>query len=105
MTGCCCVFYFHRGDDSEAFRARASELTRHKLFVEMVDRGFAFSVFGYAFRKSPLATPRPFDELVLSIEDAETYDEVPRPDYERALGDFGGPEAIPVREFPRRGPS
>ena len=99
-TGCWSVFYFHCGDDSAAFRRRAHELTRHKLLVEKARYGFEHSVFGYAFRKSPVLTRSTFDEVVLSIEDADQYGPVAESDLLRALDDFGGRSEVRVTEFP-----
>ena len=99
-TGCWSVFYFHHGDDSAAFRRRAYELTRHKLFVEKARRGFEYSVFGYAFRKSPIVTQSTFDEVVLSIEDADDYGTIAEADLQLALNDFGERAEVRIDEFP-----
>lgn len=99
VTGCWLVFFFQFGGDAEAFRKRAVKLTRYKLFVEMEERDFQYSVFGYGFRKSSIDTGATFDDIVLTIEDAESYDSVPTTQYQRALQYFGGNEYRSINEF------
>jgi hypothetical protein len=99
-TGCWLVFFFQYGGDAENFRKRAVRLTRYKLFVELEERNFQYSVFGYAFRKSSIDTGATFDDIILPIEDAESYDSIPGTQYKRALQYFGDNEYRSIDEFP-----
>jgi len=99
-TGCWLVFFFQYGGDSESFRKHAHALTRYKLTVEMRRHGFHYSVFGYAFRKSAIHTESTFDEILLSIEDASSYDSISESEYQDTLQFFGAHDEIKIREFP-----
>ena len=100
MTGCWLVFFFQYGDSRESFKDEAQRLARYKLFVEMKQCGFEFSVFCYAFRKSTLETGTIFDDVVLAVEDAYKYKSVLDGDYKAALQYFGKLHSQRIREFP-----
>jgi hypothetical protein len=100
VTGCWLVFFFQYGGSSESFAKEAKVLSRQKLFVEMKERGFEHSLFGYAFRKSVLETGTTFDEIILTIEDAANYESIPENDYQAALKNFGQLRSRRIREFP-----
>jgi hypothetical protein len=100
VTGCWLVFYFQYGGSRDDFRDEAERLTRYKLFVEMKERDFEFSVFGYGFRKSLIETGATFDEIILRIEDADQYSSVPESEYKLACRYFGKLRSQNVREFP-----
>lgn len=102
VTGCWLVFFFQYGGSRDSFIDEAEKLTRYKLFVEMTERGFEFSVFGYAFRKSRIEIGVTFDEIVLTIEDANKYCYGPLPDgeYDMAGQFFGKFRPQQIREFP-----
>jgi hypothetical protein len=76
VTGCWLVFYFQYGGSRGEFRDEAERLTRYKLLIEMKEREFEFSAFGYAFRKSSIESGATFDETILRIEDADKYSSV-----------------------------
>ena len=99
-TGCWSVFFFQYGGDRESFREHAFALTRYKRIVEMEQHGFEYTVFGYAFRKSPIHTGSTFDEIVLSVEDASGYGPVTESEYREALKFFGRRNETRIREFP-----
>ena len=99
-TGCWSMFYFQYGGGRESFRQRTQTLTRHKLFVEMRQHNFGYSVFGYGFRKSAIETGATFDGVALAVEDANAYDSVPNADYQEALQYFGARDLTPIKEFP-----
>ena len=99
-TGCWLVFFFQYGGDSNGFREETKRLTRYKLFVEMKERGFEFSVFGYGLRKSSDEANKIFDDVTLTIEDANTFDSVPEDDYTTASKYFGKLRPRKIREFP-----
>lgn len=101
-TGCWLVFYFQYGDERSAFRERTVRLTRQKLFVEVRQNGFEYSVFGYGFRKSRIHTGSTFDDIVLVVEDSSDFRDVPDNEYEEALRYFGRRDARKITEFPDR---
>ena len=100
-TGCWTVFYFQYGGDRDGFREKTETLTKFKLFVEMQQRNFKYSVFGYGFRKSALHTDSWFDDVCLVIEDASDYSSIPEDEYQMALNYFGYLGKLQrIREFP-----
>lgn len=72
-----------------------------KLLVEIAGRDFEYSVFGYGFRKSTIETGTSFDDVWLTIADA---DKVARPlrarDLEEAQLFFDGGKPSKLQEFP-----
>jgi hypothetical protein len=100
VTGCWLLFFFQYAGESDSFRQETERLTRYKLFVEMKESNFQFSVFGYGFRKSSIETRAIFDEVVLIIEDAKNYDSEPDDEYKiaRQYCNRLGPQKI--KEFP-----
>ncbi len=99
-TGCWLVFLFEFGSSRDEFRERANELTRQKLFFEMTERDFQFSVFGFAIRKSFVDTGRDFDDVILTIEDAENYPSIPEEELEKARTNFSLGRTYKITEFP-----
>ena len=100
ITGCWLVFFFQYGGDISSFIEKTERLTKYKLFLEIEDRGFEFSVFGYGFWKSPIVTGTIFDRVVLTLEDACEYNSIPEDEYEKARQYFGGLHAQRIQEFP-----
>jgi len=100
VTGCWLVFYFRHGGSSDEFKDEVEILTKYKLIVEMKERDFEYSVFGYGFRKSFIETGAIFDELILRIEDADHYSSVPEREYKLACQYFGKLRSQHIREFP-----
>jgi hypothetical protein len=100
VTGCWLVFYFRHGGSSDEFKDEVEILTKYKLLVEMKERDFEYSVFGYGFRKSFIETGATFDELILRIEDADDYSSVPEREYKLACQYFGKLRSQHIREFP-----
>ena len=99
-TGCWMVFFFQYGGDFESFHGRAKMLTVRKLFVELRQSDFKYSVFGYGFRKSNIDTDSTFDDVVLTLEDADDHNSVSDEEYQDALRYFGGYDPIAICEFP-----
>ena len=72
-----------------------------KLILEIEVNKFEYSVFGYGFFKSPIATGTTFDFLTLEIADAADHQRPNEADLAEARSRFN-PNALPVRveEFP-----
>lgn len=104
VTGCWLVFFFQFSGSRDTFVNEVERLTRYKLFVEMTERDFGFSVFGYGFRKSRFETGVTFDEIVLTIEDANKYtvESLQDGEYEMSSQFFGKLQPFKIREFPKK---
>jgi len=100
VTGCWLVFFFRYGGFRESFPDELIELTKNKLFVEIKNEGFKYSVFGFGFRKSVVETGNTVDDLVLCIEDAEDYPAVSDEQYQTARKFFGKYTRQNIKEFP-----
>lgn len=102
ITGCWLVFFFQYGGDISSFIEKTERLTKYKLFLEIEDQGFEFSVFGYGFWKSSIITDTIFDRVVLTLEDACDYNSIPEDEYEEARQYFGRLHIQRIQEFPNR---
>ncbi len=91
---------FRSGGDISSFIEKTERLTKYKLLLEIEDRGFEFSVFGYGFWKSSIVTGTIFDRVVLTLEDACEYNSIPEDEYEKARQYFGGLHEQRIQEFP-----
>lgn len=98
-TECWLVFFFQFGGTSAGFRLQTEQLTRYKLCVELQNRQFKYSVFGYGFRKSSIETGNTFDEIKLWIEDADKYS-LTSGEYTEARRVFGKLQSQSIQEFP-----
>lgn len=99
-TGCWSIFYFQYGETTGNLEDNLIEMAQLKLFKEMKENSFGFSVFGYGFKKSIVHTGNAFDEIVVCIEDACNYQHIPSDKYEKSLAYFGKPKPKKIREFP-----
>lgn len=101
-TGCWSVFYFqHGGQDS--FKDNLFEITQLKLFKEMKEEKFQYSVFGYGFfRSSESHKEDYFNEIALSVEDASEYLYISDKNYKKSLKYFGKPHLRTIEEFPEK---
>ncbi len=77
MTNCWLVFYFQYGGDLQNLIEKLEYLTKLKLFFEIEENRFSYSVIGYGFRKSEIVTQNMFDDIALTIEDAKKYENIP----------------------------
>lgn len=101
VTECWSLFYFQYGENPGKLKDNLVNLSQLKLFKEMKESSFNYSIFGYGFRKSSIDTGNTIDEINLWIEDAESYGEVPDEKYEEAQKYFGKPNPMKIREFPQ----
>ena len=99
-TGCWLVFYFQSGGSGEGFKTEAEKLTRYKLWVEMKQRAFEFSVFCYGFWKVKPDDYPTFDQVILLIEDAQNHCTIPENDFRMACQMFGKLQSHQITEFP-----
>jgi hypothetical protein len=99
-TGCWSIFYFQYGENVGKLEDNLIEMAKLKLFKEMKESSFSYSVFGYGFKKSTIRTDNTFDEIVVCIEDACNYDTVPLDKYKESLKHFGSPITRVINEFP-----
>lgn len=99
-TGCWSVFYFQYGDEQGKLEENLVEMAKLKLFKEMKEESFSYSVFGYGFKKSIANTRNTFDELAVCIEDACNYSSIPSAKYNDSLKYFGKPKINTINEFP-----
>jgi hypothetical protein len=100
VTGCWLVFYFRVGGTREQFVREVEQLIRYKITVEIVERGFKFSVFGYGFW---VATANPSDgvtDIVLRIEDAKDCTIDLQREYSVSRELFGHVRQMKINEFP-----
>lgn len=99
-TECWSIFYFQYGENVGKLEDNLIEMAKLKLFKEMKESAFSYSVFGYGFKKSTIHTGNTFDEIVVCIEDACNYHTVPLDKYKKSLKHFGNPIARIIKEFP-----
>lgn len=99
-TECWVLFYFLYTDDIEDFRNSFKEYCQLKLFFEMHDKGFQYSIFGYGFRKSTNEEENAFSEMNLLIEDACKYAELNLEMLKKAVKLFGHIKIGELKEFP-----
>lgn len=100
-TGCWLLFYFRYGGTPDEFRDELDVLAMQKLLVEIAGRDFEYSVFGYGFRKSTIETGTSFDDVWLTIADADKVARPLRPrDLEEAQLLFHGGKPSKLKEFP-----
>ncbi len=99
-TKCWSVFYFQHGEKIGKLEDNLVKMTQLKLFKEINEKSFEYSVFGYGFGKSTIHTENTFDEIFVCIEDAENYPGVPPDKYEEALQYFGATDSRTITEFP-----
>ena len=100
-TGCWAVFYFQYGSEVGNLKARLAKMTRLKLFKEIKENSFQYSVFGYGFFKSLTSSKDDyFNEIDLCVEDACDYTNIPQIEYIEALKYFGKPDPRKIKEFP-----
>jgi hypothetical protein len=98
-TGCWMVFYFQYGGTEESFQSEVEKLTKYKLIVEIRDRTFQYSIFGYGFQTVPKSQST-FDRIFLSIEDAENQEGITDMEYKNACRYFGRNHTERITEFP-----
>lgn len=99
-TECWSIFYFQYGENIGKLEDNLIEMAKLKLFKEMKENSFSYSVFGYGFRKSTIHTNNIFDEIVVCIEDADNYCKIPLDKYKKSLKYFGSPISKIIDEFP-----
>lgn len=99
-TGCWSIFYFQYGDEIGKLEDKLVEMAQLKLFKEMKEHSFEYSVFGYGFKKSIVHTGNAFDEIVVCIEDADNYSNIPIDRYNKSLKYFGDIQSKIINEFP-----
>lgn len=99
-TGCWSVFYIQYGEDIGTLEDNTTEITQLKIFKEIKENDFKYSVFGYGFRKSSTHTNNTIDELFSCIEDADNYPEIPLTKYTDSLKYFGYLTTQKIHEFP-----
>ncbi len=99
-TGCWLVFLFRYGGDREAFADEIAALARQKAIVEAESTGFAYSVFGFGFRKSQIETGASFDNVELTIADVSDCIDASEPERAVAFETFGSWQPEKLAEFP-----
>ncbi len=99
-TGCWSVFFFQYGEEAGKLEDNLIKMAQLKLFKEMKDHSFSYSVIGYGFKKSIVHTGNSFDEIAVCIEDACNYPQIPIDKYNKSLKYFGDPKPKRINEFP-----
>ncbi|MDO6592316.1 hypothetical protein [Neptuniibacter sp. 1_MG-2023] len=99
-TRCWSIFYFQYGEEAGKLEDNLIEMAQLKLFKEMKELSFEYSVFGYGFKKSIIHTGNSFDEIVVCIEDACNYPVITDSKYKKSLNYFGDPKRKVIKEFP-----
>lgn len=99
-TGCWSIFYFQYGEEAGKLEDNLIEMAQLKIFKEMKENSFKYSVFGYGFKKSIIHTGNSFDEIVVCIEDACNHPAIAIDKYKKSLKYFGDPKPKVINEFP-----
>ncbi|MCB2211768.1 hypothetical protein KQI52_06615 [bacterium] len=95
-----CLFVYSSNHDRESFIQHCEHLGRLKIVHEIDRSRFKHSVFVFGFRKSSVRNEQLFDDLVLTVFDADQAGKVTSDEVAESRKFFGGHQEKSIEEFP-----